>query len=92
MIDIKHVRVSGASGPFIHLIIENTMASPVTLELDCCATELQDVADMVPTTIRKLRTCLSMSLESVFSLGPLTVEDLEIRGPNSCLYIGPCNN
>ncbi len=55
MINIKHVHVSGGSGPFIRMILENTMASLVTVELDRCDAEPQDFADMISITIRKLR-------------------------------------
>ncbi|KAK0431018.1 hypothetical protein EV421DRAFT_202314 [Armillaria borealis] len=52
LININHVRVSGGSGAFIRLILENTMSPLVTSELDCCDAEPQDFADMVPITIR----------------------------------------
>ncbi|SJL17923.1 uncharacterized protein ARMOST_21493 [Armillaria ostoyae] len=71
-----HVHVSGGSGPFIRLTLENTTASLVTLELDGCYAEPQDFADMVPIAIRKL--CISRCHSNLrFLLGPLTVEDLE---------------
>ncbi|KAK0219297.1 hypothetical protein EDD85DRAFT_961257 [Armillaria nabsnona] len=89
-VNINHVCVSGRSGPFIRLILENTMTSLVTLELDCCDAEAQDFADMVPITIRKL--CISRCRSNVrFLLGPLNVEDLEVHGPDpdgDCLPIG----
>ncbi|SJL17930.1 uncharacterized protein ARMOST_21500 [Armillaria ostoyae] len=86
MINVNYVRVSGASGPFIRLILENTMASLVTLEIDRCDAEPQDFAEMLPMTIRDLR--ISRCHSNVhFLLGPLTVEDLEVHGPGSSLCI-----
>ncbi len=55
MININLVRVSGGSGPFIRLILENTMVSLVTLELDLCNAESQNFGDVVPIVIRDLR-------------------------------------
>ncbi|KAK0431464.1 hypothetical protein EV421DRAFT_169886 [Armillaria borealis] len=90
LININHVCVSGGSGPLIRFILENTMLPLVTLELDCCDAEPQDFADMVPITIRKL--CISRCHSSMrFMLGPLTVEDLEVHGPDidgDCMSIG----
>ncbi|PBK81031.1 hypothetical protein ARMGADRAFT_1146753 [Armillaria gallica] len=90
MININHIRVSGGSGPFIRLILKNTMASFMTLELDCCDAELQDFADMVPITIRKL--CIARCRSNVrFLLVPLNVEDLRVHGPDpdgDCVPIG----
>ncbi|SJL17944.1 uncharacterized protein ARMOST_21515 [Armillaria ostoyae] len=59
MTNISHICVSGGSGPFIHLILENTMAFLVTLELDGCYAEPQDFADMVPIVIRELHISMS---------------------------------
>ncbi|SJL18111.1 uncharacterized protein ARMOST_21683 [Armillaria ostoyae] len=81
MININHVRVSGGSGPFMGLILENTTASLVTLELDGCYAEPQDFADMVPITIQKLHISRCHS-NLCFLLGPLMVEDLEVPGPD----------
>ncbi|KAK0482163.1 hypothetical protein EDD18DRAFT_1467858, partial [Armillaria luteobubalina] len=79
MINIKHISVSGGSGTFIHLILENITRSLVTLELDRCDAEPQDLFDMVETTIRDLRI-LRCHSNMRFLLGPVTVEDLEIHG------------
>ncbi|KAK0429622.1 hypothetical protein EV421DRAFT_1914337 [Armillaria borealis] len=49
--NVNYIRVRGGSGPFICMILENTMASLVTLELDRCDADSQDFADMVPITI-----------------------------------------
>ncbi|SJL18097.1 uncharacterized protein ARMOST_21669 [Armillaria ostoyae] len=90
LININHVRVSGGSGAFICFILENTMSPLVTLELDRCDAEPQDFADMVPITIRKLRIFRCHS-SMRFMLGPLTVEDLEVHGPDldgDCMSIG----
>ncbi|PBK64941.1 hypothetical protein ARMSODRAFT_978635 [Armillaria solidipes] len=81
MINISHVRVSGGSGPFIRLILENTMASLVTLELNRCYVEPQDFSKIIPIVIRDLRiSCCHSNLR--FLLGPLTVDDLEVHGPD----------
>ncbi|PBK95030.1 hypothetical protein ARMGADRAFT_1028466 [Armillaria gallica] len=79
MSNVNYVRVSGASGAFIRLILENTMATLVTLELDDCYAEPQDFSEMIPIAIRDLRisTCHS---NMRFLLGPLQVEDLEVHG------------
>ncbi len=85
MININHVCVSGGSGPFIRLILENTMASLVTLEPDRCDAEPQDFAEMI-IAIRDLR--ISRCHSNIrFLLGPLNVEDLEVHGPGSSLCI-----
>ncbi len=52
MININLVRVSGGSGSFMRLILENTMVSLMTLELDLCNAESQDFRDVVPIVIR----------------------------------------
>ncbi|SJL17947.1 uncharacterized protein ARMOST_21518 [Armillaria ostoyae] len=90
MINISHVRVSGGSGPFIRLILENTMASLVTLELNRCYSEPQDFSKMIPIVIRDLRISRCHS-NLRFLLGPLTVDDLEVHGPDldgECMPIG----
>ncbi|KAK0184100.1 hypothetical protein F5146DRAFT_1125861 [Armillaria mellea] len=77
MVNVNLVRVSGGSGPFVPMVLENTKVSLVTLELDRCDADPQDFADMVPITLRELR--------------PLTVEDLEVHGPGfdrECMPIG----
>ncbi|KAK0462250.1 uncharacterized protein EV420DRAFT_1180033 [Desarmillaria tabescens] len=90
MINIKHVHVSGGSGPFIRMILENTMASLVTLELNGCSADPQDFSEMMPITIRKL--CISRCDPNVrFLLGPLSVEELEVHGlgmDGECMCIG----
>ncbi|SJL18095.1 uncharacterized protein ARMOST_21667 [Armillaria ostoyae] len=91
MNNINHVRVSGGSGPFVRLLLENTMASLVTLEFDhCYASEPQDFSEMIPIIIRDL--CISRRHSIVrFLLGPPTVEDLEVHGPDldgECMPIG----
>ncbi|KAK0219328.1 hypothetical protein EDD85DRAFT_865972 [Armillaria nabsnona] len=91
MININHVRVNGGSGPFIRFILENTMASLVTLESVCCDAEPQEISDMISIVIGDL--CISICHSSMrFLLGPLTVEDLEVHGPDldrDCMPIGP---
>ncbi|KAK0219295.1 hypothetical protein EDD85DRAFT_865892 [Armillaria nabsnona] len=90
MINVNHIRVSGASGAFIRLILENTMATLVTLELDDCYAEPQDFSEIIPIAIRDLR--ISRCHSNIrFLLGPLTVEDLEVHGPGldgECMPIG----
>ncbi len=86
MININQVRVSGGSGPFIHFILKNTMASLVTLGLVCCDAEPQDFSEMIPIIIRDLRIPRCHS-SMRFLLGPLTAEDLEVHGPGSFLRI-----
>ncbi|KAK0207505.1 hypothetical protein IW262DRAFT_1469459 [Armillaria fumosa] len=92
MINIKHIRVSGGSGTFVRLILENTfkLGSLVTLELDRCDAEPQDFYDMVAITIRDLR--LSRCHSNVrFLLGPVTVVNLEVRGlghDGECMPMG----
>ncbi|KAK0219293.1 hypothetical protein EDD85DRAFT_865887 [Armillaria nabsnona] len=86
MINVNYIRVSGGSGPFIRVILENTMASLVTLELDRCNADPQDFTDMVPVTLRDL--CISRCHSNLrFLLGPLNVEGLEVHGPSSSLYL-----
>ncbi|KAK0505571.1 hypothetical protein EDD18DRAFT_339958 [Armillaria luteobubalina] len=80
MINIKDIRVSGGSGNFLRLIVENTKESLVMLELDGCDAEPQDFSDIVDITIRDLR--LSGCHPNVrFLLGPVVVVNLEVRGP-----------
>ncbi|KAK0475366.1 hypothetical protein IW261DRAFT_475088 [Armillaria novae-zelandiae] len=55
IIDTNHVCVSGASGPFIRSILENTKAFLVILESDRYYAEPQDFVDMVHIVIRDLR-------------------------------------
>ncbi|PBK64961.1 hypothetical protein ARMSODRAFT_1006831 [Armillaria solidipes] len=78
MVNVNYIRVSGGSGPFIRMILENAMASLVTLELDRCNADPQDFADMVPITIRDLRISRCHS-NLRFLLGPLNVEELEVH-------------
>ncbi len=86
VINVNYVLVSGASGAFIRLILENTMATLVTLELDDCYAEPQDFSEMIPIAIRDLR--ISRCHSNIhFLLGPLTVEDLEVRGQGLSLCI-----
>ncbi|KAK0184121.1 hypothetical protein F5146DRAFT_324803 [Armillaria mellea] len=90
MANINHVRFSGGSGPSIRLILENTSASLATLELDGCYAEPQDFANMVPITILDLHISRCHS-NLRFLLGPLTVENLEVHGPDldwDCMHIG----
>ncbi|PBK95023.1 hypothetical protein ARMGADRAFT_1077788 [Armillaria gallica] len=90
MNNINRVRVSGGSGPFIRLILENTMAPLMTMELNRCYAEPQDFAEMVPITIQKLFISRCHS-NLFFLLGRLTVEDLEVHGPDldgECMPIG----
>ncbi len=86
MNNINHVRVSGRSASFNRLILENTMASLVTLELDRCDAEPQDFTYMGPIVIRDLRISRCHP-NMCFLLGPLIVENLEVHGPGSSLYI-----
>ncbi|KAK0435778.1 hypothetical protein EV421DRAFT_1834529 [Armillaria borealis] len=80
MINVNHICVSGGSGPLIRLILENAMASLVTLELHGCNAEPQDFSEMMSITIRKL--FISQSHPNVrFLLGPLNVEELVVHGP-----------
>ncbi|KAK0187500.1 hypothetical protein F5146DRAFT_1123257, partial [Armillaria mellea] len=80
MVHVNHICVSGGSGPLILLILENTMASLVTLELHGCNAEPQDFSEMMPITIQKL--LISRSHPNVrFLLGPLSVEELVVHGP-----------
>ncbi|SJL15327.1 uncharacterized protein ARMOST_18820 [Armillaria ostoyae] len=76
--------------PLIRLILENTMASLVTLELHGCNAEPQDFSEMMSITIRKL--FISRSHPNVrFLLGPLNVEELVVHGPgldDECMRIG----
>ncbi len=93
MINIKHVHVSGGSGPFIRLILEDTMASLVTVELDRCDAAPQDFADVVSNTIRKLRVSRCHSnLCCLWNLSPsktwrsvvqirLSISDLVVSNP-----------
>ncbi|PBK95033.1 hypothetical protein ARMGADRAFT_1077796 [Armillaria gallica] len=90
MINVNYVRVSGASGAFIRLILENTMATLVTLELDDCYAEPQDFSEMIPIAIRDLRIS-SCHSNIRFLLGPLQVEDLEVHGAgpdDECMPVG----
>ncbi|KAK0431450.1 hypothetical protein EV421DRAFT_169149 [Armillaria borealis] len=90
MVNVNYIHVSGGSGPFIRLILENMTVSLVTLELDRCDADPQDFADMVPITIRDLRIS-RCHLSLRFLLGPLTVENLEVHGPGldgECMPIG----
>lgn len=90
MANINHVRMNGGSGPSIRLILENTTASLATLELDGCYAEPQDFANMVPITIRDLHISRCQS-NLRFLLGPLTVENLEVHGPDmdgDCMHVG----
>ncbi|PBK95036.1 hypothetical protein ARMGADRAFT_1077798 [Armillaria gallica] len=90
MINVNYIRVSSGSGPFIRVILENTMASLLTLELDRCNADPQDFTDMVPVTLRDL--CISRCHPNLrFLLGPLNVEELEVHGPSlngECMPIG----
>ncbi len=86
MVHVDHIRVTGGSGPLVRMILENMMASLVTLELDRCDADPQDFADMVPIAIRDLRISRCHS-NLRFLLGPLNVEGLEVHGPGSSLFI-----
>ncbi|KAK0221312.1 hypothetical protein IW262DRAFT_1493166 [Armillaria fumosa] len=90
MVNVSHICVSGGSGPLIRLIIENTMASLVALELHGCNAEPQDLSEMMTIRIRKL--FISRSHPNVrFLLGPLSVEELVVHGPgmdDECMHVG----
>ncbi|SJL17897.1 uncharacterized protein ARMOST_21464 [Armillaria ostoyae] len=80
MVNLNHVRVSGGTGTLIRSIVENVATSLVTLELEVCDAEPQDVAGMVPVSIGRLS--ISRCHSNIrFILGPLTVEELEVYGP-----------
>ncbi|PBK95021.1 hypothetical protein ARMGADRAFT_1077786 [Armillaria gallica] len=60
------------------------MASLVTLKLNRCYAEPQDFADIVPIVILELHISRCHS-NLRFLLGRLTVEDLEVHGPDLCI-------
>ncbi len=78
MINASHVYGSNASGPFIRLILESTMASLMTLELDFSDAEPQDFADMVSIAILDLRISGHHSNLRCL-LGPLIVKTWRSR-------------
>ncbi|KAK0460808.1 hypothetical protein IW261DRAFT_1614484, partial [Armillaria novae-zelandiae] len=90
MINITQIRVSGVSGTFLCLILENTKRSLVTLELDQCDAEPQDFSDMAGISIRDLR--ISWCHANLrFLLGPVAVVNLEVRVlglDGECMRIG----
>ncbi|KAK0207508.1 hypothetical protein IW262DRAFT_1498621 [Armillaria fumosa] len=90
MMQYKHIRVSGGSGTLIRLILENTLGSLVTLELDRCDAEPQDFSDMVAINIGDLRI-LRCHSNVRFLLGPAIVVNLEVCDPRldrECMPIG----
>ncbi|KAK0467530.1 Fungalysin metallopeptidase-domain-containing protein [Armillaria novae-zelandiae] len=75
-LNITHLRVSGGSGTFIRLVLENTKKLLVMLEVDQCDAKSQDLSDVMGITIRDLR--ISRCHANVrFLLGPVTVLNLE---------------
>ncbi|KAK0467521.1 hypothetical protein IW261DRAFT_1612989 [Armillaria novae-zelandiae] len=91
MVNITHIRVSGGSGNFLRLVLENKKRSELgTLEFDQCDAEPQDFLDMAGISIRDLH--ISRCHANVrFLLGPFTVRNLEVRGlglDGECMRIG----
>ncbi|KAK0460805.1 hypothetical protein IW261DRAFT_275680 [Armillaria novae-zelandiae] len=91
MVNITHIRVSGGSGTFLRLVLENTKRSELgTLELDQCDAEPQDFSNMAGISIRDLRIARCHA-NVRFLLGPVTVVNLEVHGvglDGECMHIG----